>query len=86
MFLPKIADHTTILDELTRKECDKNFPQWTKHYQEAFEEIKALVTSPACLTTIHPSLMPEHKIFVTTGASDTGSGVILSFGPMYDTA
>ena len=86
IFLPKIADHTTILDELTKKECDKNFPQWTKRHQEAFEQIKALVTSPACLTTIDPSLMPEHKIFVTTDASDTGSGAILSFGPTYETA
>ena len=86
MFLPKIADHTAVLDELTCKECDKVFPQWTTRHQVAFDEIKALVTSPACLTTIDPSLMPTHKIFVTTDASDTGSGAVLSFGPTYETA
>ena len=40
--------------------------------------------SPDCLTTIDPRLMPENKIFVTTDASDTGSGAILSFGPSYE--
>jgi hypothetical protein len=29
-FLPKIADHTSVLDELTRKECNKSFPEWTQ--------------------------------------------------------
>jgi hypothetical protein len=35
--------------------------------------------------TIDPSLMPGHKIFVTTNASDYSSGVVLSFGPTYET-
>jgi hypothetical protein len=30
--------------------------------------------------------MPEYKIFVTTDASDTGSGAILAFGPTYELA
>jgi hypothetical protein len=30
--------------------------------------------------------MPGHKIFVTTDASDTGSGAVLTFGPTYETA
>lgn len=30
--------------------------------------------------------MPNYKIFVTTDASDTGSGAILSFGPSYELA
>ena len=30
--------------------------------------------------------MPENKIFVTTDASDFGSGAVLSFGPTYETA
>jgi hypothetical protein len=85
-FLPKLADFTTILDELTRKECDKLFPPWTTKYQTAFDGVKALVTSKDCLTTIDPSLMPDYKIFVTTDASDTGSGAILSFGPSYELA
>jgi hypothetical protein len=85
-FLPKLADFTTILDELTRKECDRSFPPWTPRYQTAFDSIKDLVTSKDCLTTIDPSLMPEYKIFVTTDASDTGSGAILAFGPTYELA
>ena len=82
-FLPNLATHTTVLDELTTKECDKCFPPWSKHHQTAFENIKALIVSKACLTTIDPSLMPHYKIFVTTDASDTGSGAVLSFGPSY---
>lgn len=85
-FLPKLADHTAVLDELTRKECDKEFPRWTTRHQTAFDSIKALATSPPCLTTIDPHSMPQNKIFVTTDASDFGSGAVLSFGPTYDTA
>lgn len=85
-FLPKLADHTAILNELTTKECDKNFPQWTERHQVAFDKVKTLVVSKACLTTIDPSLIPEYKIFVTTDASDTGSGAVLSFGPSYSAA
>ena len=83
-FLLKIADHTAILDELTQKECDKEFPAWTTQHK-----VIGHVTShqsPVCLTSIDPSLMPEQKIFVTTDASDTGSGAILSFSPTYETA
>ena len=86
IFLPKLAKFTVILDELTRKECDKHFPGWKDRHQHAFDSIKKLVTSTACLTTIDPRLMPDHKIFVTTDASDTGSGAVLSFGPSYELA
>ena len=86
VFLPKLAKHTVILDELTHKECDKEFPGWNDRHQLTFDSIKKLVTSSACLTTIDPRLIPNHKIFVTTDASDTGSGAILSFGPSYKLA
>ena len=86
VFLPSLAKFTVILDELTCKECDKKIPGWLPHHQIAFEAIKKLVTSLDCLTTIDPSLMPDHKIFMTTDASDTGSGAILAFGPTYETA
>jgi hypothetical protein len=85
-FLPNLAQHTAILDELTTKECDKSFPSWEPKHQTAFDAIKVLATSKKCLATIDASLMPGHKIFVTTDASDTGSGAVLSFGPTYDTA
>ena len=85
-FLPALATHTMTLDELTKKECDKQFPKWTDAHQNAFDNIKRLATSPECLTTIDPTLMPKHKIFVTTDASDTGSGAVLSFGPSHEQA
>jgi reverse transcriptase-like protein/integrase-like protein len=85
-FLPTLATHTAVLDNLTRKECDKQFPAWTTTHQQAFDNIKRLAISPECLTTIDPTLMLAHKIFVTTDTSDTGSGAILSFGPSYEHA
>ena len=85
-FLPNLAEHTAVLDELTTKECNKVFPTWKSHHQTAFESIKKLAVSRKCLTTIDPSLMPGHKIFVTTDTSDTGSGAVLAFGPTYETA
>jgi RNase H-like domain found in reverse transcriptase len=36
--------------------------------------------------TIDFSQMPENKIYVTTDASDTCSGALLSFGPSWETA
>jgi len=81
-----LATHTAILDKLTKKDCDKQFPTWTTVHQDAFNEIRRLASSPACLTTIDAVLMPQHKIFVTTDASDTGSGAVLTFGPTYEQA
>jgi hypothetical protein len=39
-----------------------------------------------CLTTIDFTKMPENKIYVTTDASDTCSGAVLSFGPSWETS
>ena len=83
---PNLAEKTHILDDLTTKDCDKLFPDWTEKHQTAFNAIKAMVVSTDCLTTINPMLMPGHKKFVTTDTSDIGSGAVLSFGPSYDKA
>jgi hypothetical protein len=85
-FLPNLADYTGILTELTFKSCDSRFPEWTAAHQEAFEGIKRLITSRDCLTTIDHDLMPDHKIFVTTDASDMRSGAVLSFGTSWESA
>ena len=79
-FLPSLAEYTGILTELTTKESEKIFPEWTNRYQEAFDAIKRIVISQECLTTIDLTKLPEYKIFVTTDASDKRSGVVLSFG------
>ena len=39
-----------------------------------------------CLTTIDYETMPANKIYVTTDASDTCSGALLSFGPTWESA
>ena len=85
-FLPKLAEHKTILDHLTKKECNKTFPPWTAEHQHVFDSIKRLAVSTECLTTIDLTQMPTSKISVTTDASDYGSGAMLSFGPSYDAA
>ena len=85
-FLPQLAEYTRTLDTLTKKECDKEFPEWTETHQHAFDSIKELATSTECLTTIDYTKMPDYKIFVTMDASDYGSGAVLSFSPSYDMA
>jgi ribosomal protein S24E len=55
-------------------------------HQAVFDNIKRLATLPACLTTIDLASMPENEIFVTTNASDFGSGAMLSFGKTYEKA
>lgn len=44
-FLPKSAEYTPILTPLTTKEANKNFPEWGKVQQKAFEAIKEIVLS-----------------------------------------
>ena len=41
-FLPDLATHTRVLDELTTKDCNKRFPHWADSHQHAFDNIKSL--------------------------------------------
>ncbi|CAA7264090.1 unnamed protein product [Cyclocybe aegerita] len=70
-FLPNLAEHTFILNKMTMKDCDKDFPPWTEKEQAAFDAIKAIVVSRDCLTSIDYAKMPDNKIFVMTDASET---------------
>lgn len=85
-FLPDLAKHSGILDPFTTKEAEKFFPEWGTRENEAFQAIKALVASRDCLTIIDHSLLATHKIYVTTDASDTQSGAVLSFGTTWEAA
>ena len=67
-YLPQLAEHTSVLTPLTKKEFDKAFPAWTEHHQVAFDAIKQIVIGQECLTSIdHDS---GKNIYVTTDASD----------------
>jgi hypothetical protein len=83
VFLPDLARYAGILSKLTEKECDF---LWNNAHQSAFERIKELVLARDCLTTIDYTQMPEYRIFVTTDASDTGSGAVLSFRRTFESA
>lgn len=83
-FLPKLANHTTILTPLTTKEAQKHFPPWLPEHQLAFEAIKALVVSADCLTTIDHENLGVNKIFVTCDSSNWHTGATLSFGPTWE--
>jgi hypothetical protein len=83
-FLPKLADHSTILTPLMTKESQKNFPSWTTAYRVAFESIKALVVSSECLTVIDHENPCDNKIFVTCDTSDWLFGVSAQHGKLPD--
>ena len=85
-FLPRLAHHTEILNKLTTKTSLRYFPTWTTDHQFAFESIKQIIVSRECLTVINHATLHENKIFVTTDASDTVTGAVLSFGPTWETA
>jgi hypothetical protein len=86
LFLPKLADFTCILTPLTMKEARRNFPAWINEHQNSFEEIKALVVSQECLTTIDHANMGDDKVFVTCDASDWCTGATLSVGTSWELA
>ncbi|EDR10482.1 uncharacterized protein LACBIDRAFT_316918 [Laccaria bicolor S238N-H82] len=79
-FLPSLIDHTGVLTELTMKDSEKSFPSWMPKYQTAFDTVKVIITGRECLTTIDFAEMPDHKIFVTTDASDKCSGGVPPLG------
>ena len=85
-FLPRIAEYTAVLNELTHKDCEKKFLLWTDRHQRAFDAIKNTVVSRECLTTIDLEKMPSHRIFVSTDASDVCSRAVLSFGETWKTS
>jgi hypothetical protein len=84
-FLPRLALQSQVLNELTLKRYERNFPAWTERYQTAFQAIKDIVVSRECLTVIDHSDTSK-RIFVTTDASDTCTGAVLSFGECWKTA
>jgi hypothetical protein len=85
-FLQNLAVHTEVLHRLTTKDADKNFPEWNTEHQFVFNQIKAIVTSTDCLTTMDHENMGENRIFVTADASNKRSGAVLSYGPTWETA
>lgn len=85
-FLPKLATLTAILTPLTNKTLGKDPVPWELKHRNAFEAIKQLVASRECLTVIDHDNPGNNKIFVTTDASDLGTGAVLSFGPTWETA
>jgi len=86
VYLPKLAEFTSVLSPLTTKEVDKHFPTWSAEHQAAFEAVKGLVVSRECLTVIDHSNPGDNKIFVTTDASDLRTGAVLSWGPTWEEA
>ncbi|GLB45013.1 putative retrotransposable element tf2 155 kda protein type 1-like [Lyophyllum shimeji] len=85
-FLPALAEHTSVLTPMTRKECNSDFPPWTAEHQHAFESIKRLVLSSECLTTIDHVNPGDNKIFLTCDASKRRTGAVLSFGKTWESA
>lgn len=83
-YIPKLAQHTAVLTPLTTNDAHKKFPEWSEAHQHAFNAIKNLVLSRECLTTIDYAALDENSIYVTTDASDLGTGAVLSFGPTWE--
>ena len=84
-FLPRLAEHRSVLTSLTTKEAQKEWPGWTPEHQQAFQNIKDIVLSRECLTTIDHDNMNGRKIFVTCDASECRTGACLSFGETWKT-
>lgn len=85
-FLPRLAEMMSVLTPLTNKTAPGEEIPWRDEHQAAFDGIKELVASRDCLTVIDHENPGENKIFVTTDASDLGTGAVLSFGKDWKTA
>ena len=85
-FLPHLAEHTRVLNPLTSKEAETNWPGWSMDHQMAFDRIKALVCSRECLIVVDRDALEDNSIFVSCDASDLRTGAMLSLGPSLETA
>jgi hypothetical protein len=84
IFLLSLAESTSVLTPLMKKECNLTFPAWTAKHQHAFDTIKGLVLSHDCLTTIDHQNPGKKKIFITCNVSKRQTGAVLSFGEMWE--
>lgn len=85
-FLPRLAEHCSMLTPLMTKEAQKEWRGWTDQHQTVFQNIKDIILSAECLTTIDHENMGNQRIFVTCDASDRRTGACLSFGETWETA
>ncbi|KAA1479816.1 hypothetical protein DENSPDRAFT_752082, partial [Dentipellis sp. KUC8613] len=69
-----LAKHTLVLNMLTSKEAERNWPGWNPSHQTAFDAIKALVVGCDCLTTIDHQNMGDNQVFITMDASEWHTG------------
>ncbi|KAJ8468870.1 hypothetical protein ONZ45_g17089 [Pleurotus djamor] len=84
-FLPRLVDLASVLSPFTSGGADEVIT-WDDRHQQAFNGIKELVTSHECLTVIDHENPGTKKIFLTTDASDLGTGAVLSFGESWENA
>ncbi|KAJ8520332.1 hypothetical protein ONZ45_g2797 [Pleurotus djamor] len=85
VFLPRLVDMASVLSPFTSGLSDEAVA-WKAEHQRAFEGIKKLVVSHECLTVIDHENPGANKIFLTTDASDLGTGAVLSFGKTWESA
>ena len=85
-FLPRLAEYRSVLTSLTTKEVQKEWPGWMPEHQRVFQNIKDIVLSTECLTTIDHDNMDGRKIFVTCDVSDRRTRACLSFGETWEMA
>ena len=85
-FLPQLVEHRSMLTPLTTKEAQNEWPGWMDRHQTAFQNIKDIILSAECLTTIDHENMGNRRIFITCDVSDRRTGACLSFGETWETA
>ena len=86
LFLPRLAEYTSVLTPLTTKDAERAWPGWKGVHQRAFQNVKDLCVGAECLTTIDHDNMGENRIFVTCDASNRRTGACLSFGKDWQSA
>jgi hypothetical protein len=69
-FLPKLSDISELLQQLTRKEQDFN---WSEIHDKAFDNIKALVSTPPLLKYYEP----DKPLLLQCDTSEKGLGASL---------
>jgi hypothetical protein len=65
-FLPRLAEHRSVLTPLTTKESQKEWPGWATRHQQAFQNIKDTVLSTDCLTSIDHDNMDGVELMVAS--------------------
>lgn len=85
VFFPALAEYTSVLTLLEKKELNAHLPYWLEEHQKMFDAIKALVVEQDYLMIVEHKNPGDNKTFVMCNMSSRRMKMVLSFELTWET-